>query len=179
MKFKFQPYVVIAAIMIVVFASLMYLKQRDSPMTHYDLYGSQITFRQDLREAQNISIYPDEQSIFDAAWNPDLERVKIVFPFAENSSIIKADAFEIAFKLGLMYNKQGWYVVFDSALIESYDDLRTTNSSLTIALIPPKVANETKVMIGNKGVVYISGTTDKDFDLATMRFLMAALKITV
>jgi hypothetical protein len=65
---------------------------------------------------------------------------------------------------------------FNAMPVEEYANLPGKIQNPIIALVHPKYANETAVR--NEGhVTYISGTNYKDFDLATIRFLMVVLGI--
>jgi len=162
-------------------SGLVYYAALPKPAMSYNFYGSGLQFRDDLKVANNIPVYPDENSVLNAVWNPEIQNISIAFinSSAEDNAIIAVNAFEVTYKLSVGYSKFNWFGInFVPEMVESFENLTGNNETLTIALVPPSVANGTSVEIKD-GVIYISGETQKEFDLATIKFLMAALNITV
>ena len=157
------------------------LQNRLSSQARYDtynFYGTELAFRGDLRSAQNISVYPNETAVFGAVWNPYRQHVTIAFINSTYNNITAVGATEITLKLKTAYLKFDWDVGFTGREVNSYDNLKGDDFDLVIALIPPSVANQTGVEVKNN-VIYIQGKTFEDFDKATLKFIMAALNITV
>ena len=166
---------------IVGISGLVYYTSLPKPAMGYNFYGSELQFRDDLKVADNISVYPDENSVLNAVWNPEIQNISITFinSSAEDNAITAVNAFEITYKLSVGYNEFNWLgIKFVPNIVESFENLTSSNETLTIALIPPSVANSTSVEMKD-GVIYISGETKKGFDLATIKFLMAALNVMV
>ncbi|MEM5807648.1 MAG: hypothetical protein QW818_00780 [Candidatus Aenigmatarchaeota archaeon] len=179
---KKQKFILIVIVSLVaVFGStglITYYITSPKPITKYNFYGAELKFRHDLREAKNISVYPDEETILNAIWNPDIINVSIAYVNSSDNSIVAVNAFEITFKLGVGYSRFNWFINFVPMEVESFENLKGSKENLIIALIPPSQSKETKVKLEDN-VIYITGKTNKELDLATMKFLMSALNITV
>lgn len=186
MKFSIgrrQAYYLVAFVLVAVLVGVVYYKA-SSPreIKQYDFYGTEFVFRDDLLKAKNISIYPDEVSLFKEVWNPDVYRVKLVYvptkePSAENG-MLAANIFELRFKLDLAYNKFEWGNEFTTSELETFENISYANDTLVIALVRPSLADRTAVEL-HDNIVYIKGMTAEDLDRATIRFLMAAMNITL
>ncbi len=154
------------------------------PITRYDFYGAELVFRDDLRLAQKIQVYPDENAILNKVWDPDITKISIAYVNSSESSLdnglVAVNAFEIRYKLDVAYRNPNfnWFNEFEQIQLESLDNVTQADGTLVIVLVPPTLADTTEVrMIDN--VVYVKGTTREDFDRATIKFLMASLNITV
>lgn len=161
---------------------LIYYQTLPKEFKRYNFYGVELEFRSDLRNAKNISVYPDEQSILHKVWDPDIYKINIVYvptkePSDENS-VLGVNAFEIRYKLDVAYRQFNWINEFTRTELESFENITYTNDTLVIALIRPSLADETAVEL-NENVIYIKGKTPEEFDRATIKFLMVALNITV
>ena len=180
MQFKLNKKLIILLVIIVVgTAGLVYYMAMPKPVTKYKFYSSEFQFRDDLRAARNVSVYPNEDAILTAVWNPEIQNISITFVDStpSDNALVTVNAFEITYKLTVGYNEFEWLgIKFLPNMVESFENLTSTNETLAIALIPPSVANVTSVEMKD-GVIYISGKTQKELDLATIRFLMAALRI--
>lgn len=180
MKFGLKPkHVTIAlvALGIIAAAYLIFQYEKTRPITHYTFNGIELGFRDDLRAANNISV-SNETAISDVVWNPDLTNVTIVFVNSTDNGLVTVNSVEITYKLKLAYLSYNAFVDFNGKEVPSYEGLKSDNQSLMIALVPPAFAKETGVSFKG-GVVYIQGTTKRDFDLATIKFLMTAFDIKV
>ncbi|MBI2542747.1 MAG: hypothetical protein HYW24_00995 [Candidatus Aenigmarchaeota archaeon] len=153
-----------------------YMKTK--PITHYNFYGAEFEFRDDLREAENIPIYPDKETILNTVWNPDIHNITVVYIDSANNSIVAVNAFEITYKLTIAYSRFNWFIEFVPMEVTSFENLKGSNENLIIALVPPALSDETKVEL-IEGVVYVKGATVKDFDQATIKFLMTSMNITI
>ena len=173
-----------AVIVLAIIGIAYYVKTAGSngPMTRYDWDGTPVSFRADLRQAQNVSAYPDEKSIYNEIWNPGVYRVKIAYVSTENVSsengMLAAEAFEVRFKLDLAYKKHNWENEFSTLESKSFDNLSSANDTMIVAIYRPSQSDRTGVEL-NGNIVSIKGTTQQDLDLATMKFLMIAMNITV
>ena len=187
MKFnssKLLPYLIFLIIIFTIIGGAIYYQNRNSQkeITRYKFYGTEFQFRNDLRAAQTISLYPDYKSILDKVWDPNITKINIAYiPTAESStenSMLSLSVIEIRFKLDIAYHEFNWANEFTGTELKSFDDINSTNDTLTIALVRPSLSDKTGVELhGN--IVYIKGKTEKEFDLATTKFLMAALNITI
>ncbi len=178
MKFGKRQLVFLAFLLIatIAIAGLTYTESK--PVTRYEFQGVELSFRDDLRLAKNISVYPDEKTILDMIWDPEIQNITIAFVDSSDNQLTAVNAFEITYKLNVAYNQFGWVVNFNGEEVESFTDLSGSVENIVIALVPPSLAADTGVEL-NSHTVYIKGKTQKDFDLATIKFLMSALNITV
>ena len=148
------------------------------PIMLYNFHGAELEFRDDLRAAQNVYLFPDEEAILDAVWNPELSNIVIAFIDSPDNNLVAVNSFELTYKLNSAYIALSRSVSFNGVPILSFEDLVSSEKVLVIALVPPYLANETKVELKD-GVVYIHGKTLEEFDRATIKFLMAALDIDI
>ncbi len=185
MKFKEKLPQLTALVMILAgIGAAVYYQTLPKEVTRYDFHGTELVFRKDLRLAQNISVYPDEKSILNKVWDPEITRVDIAYILtpepSEQNSMIALSLFEVRFKLDVAYRNPNfnWANEFTSTKLESLENINQTNDTLVIALVGPSFSDRTVVeMEGN--VIYIKGKTAEEFDLATIKFLMSALNVTV
>lgn len=182
-KQKFALIVMVSVAIAIGVTGTYYYFSTPKPLIRYDFYGTEFVFRDDLRLAQNISAYPDEESILNKIWDPDITRIDIAFVLtpepSEENSMIALNLFEIRFKLDTAYRNPrfNWMNEFTSTQLQSFDDINQSDDTLVIALVRPSLSDRTAVeMDGN--VVYIKGSTPREFDLATIKFLISALNIT-
>lgn len=157
--------------------TIAYLKI-PKPITTYNLDGLKFRFRADLRKANNILVYPDEETIRNIIWNPEIQNLTIVYVNSSDNAIVAVNAFEITYKLKLIYFFLNYDINITGKEIESYDELAATSENPVIALIPPVFSNETLVKVKDN-IIYIKAKTYEEFDLATVKFLMGALGISV
>lgn len=181
---KFVLVVIVSIAIAVGVTWVYYYLSTPKPVIRYNFHGTEFVFRDDLRLAQNISVYPDEESILNKVWDPNITKINIAYvptegPSDENS-LIALNVFEIRFKLDVAYRNPNfnWINEFTSTELSSLDEIIQTNDTLVIALVIPSLSDETTVRLDGN-VVYIEGKTLEEFDLATIKFLMSALNITV
>lgn len=180
---KQLPYLIIFIILAGI-GGVLYYQNLPKEMTRYNFYGTELVFRDDLRFAQNITVYPDEGSILNKVWDPEITKIKIAYVLtpeaSDENSVIALNAFEIRYKLGIAYRntKFNWVNEFTSTELSSYDNITQTDDTLVIALVRLSLSDRTAVELDGN-VVYIKGKTPKEFDLATIKFIMSALNITV
>lgn len=176
----------------------MYYQKNLAPVIFADFEGVDLPFRVDLRQAQKIEVTPNEETLRlmidkpPVVRTPDgvtsfrqtLRNVTIVFKTVptDNNGWYSVQTTEIIKKMTLLYKgKYGVDLKFEVREVESYDGLRGSNRAPVIALIHPHIANGTYVEADKVGdVIKIhGGDTLKDFDLATVKFMMVALNVTV
>ena len=180
-------FVFLLVVIAVVATILIYKFYESKPLTTYtyyvydnygNRYGIPMAFRADLRKASNVSIYPDISSIYNIIWNENTKNIIIVFANSSDNGLVATDAFEIAYKLGVIFKVYNMTTNFTPNVISSYDNIIANESYPVIALIPPSLTNDTSVLAINN-VIYIQGNTTEGFDLATIKFLMSVLSIKV
>lgn len=183
-KQKFVLIVIVSIAISFSVAGVYYYQSIPKPVIRYNFYGTEFEFRNDLRLAQNISVYPDGQSILYKVWDPDIAKINIAYVLSQEpsdeNSIIALNAFEIRYKLDIAYRNPrfNWINEFTSTELTSFDSINQTNDTLVIALVRPSLADKTTVELDGN-VVYIKGKTQEELDLATIKFLMSALNISL
>lgn len=184
LSIKHLSYLIVFIVLIAAVAGYSYYKSKPKEITRYDFYGTDLQFRGDLRAAENVSVYPDSQTILNKVWNPNITKINITYVLtpepSEDNSLIALNAFEIRYKLDVAYNNPrfNWMNSFASADLKSLDDVVQFNDTLSIVLVSPSFTNETVVEVDGN-VVYIKGNTPENFDRAVIRFIMSALDIAV
>lgn len=150
--------------------------------TIYNFFGIEIPFRADIYKANIISVYPDNETIYNMLWDYRLQNITIVFVNSSDNGKVAVEAFEITHKMTIAYQHIGnlnnvyFDIGFNGREVDSYENLSANSSNIVIALVPPILSNDTLVEEKNN-VIYIKGKTMEDFDLATVKFLMVALAI--
>lgn len=167
-------------ILLVILASLLaYHLYFPKPITTWSFYGHTLVFRAGLREADRIPVYPNEAAIYNDVMHPLVKNVTIAFKDAgesENPYYI-LEEIELANKLIMAYHyKFGERPGFNAMPVESYENLPGKIQNPIIALVHPLYSDETAIR--NEGhVTFIKAKNYKDFDLATIKFLMIALRL--
>jgi hypothetical protein len=141
----------------------------------------ELSFRADLKEASKIPVYPSEEILYRALINPLVENVTIVFvPVEGENGIYVVNAWEIVMKLSLAYEQIGIKPGFNGINLTSYENIELHGKIQNpyIVLVHPRYANETSLKLKDH-TIFISGKSEKEFDLATVKLLMIALKIKV
>ncbi len=144
------------------------------------IYNEEVVeFRNDLRKAKEIPVYPNDEAIREILFSNSTKEITIAFKPAENNSIYAIEAFEITYKLlRYVYPSYGFLPKFRGINVSSYDGLEGSKANPLIILIHPIYSNETSVRVEDYKI-FISGVTEEEFDLATIRFLMAAMDIKI
>ena len=157
---------------------IFYFYQASRPITAYQIDGFKFVFRNDLRKANKIPVYPSEDAVYLKLINPIVKNVTIAFKDAgeKENSLYAVESYEIAYKLTLFYKIKGMEVGFDSMQVDSYENLPGKIQNPIIALVAPKFSNETAIRIEDH-VIYVKGKNKEEFDLAVIKLLMCALRI--
>jgi hypothetical protein len=176
--------VALLAVFVGLLYSLNYYNAHLKPITTLDYKGIPIGFRQDLREAIKVPLYPNDEYLRIGLIHPLVQNITIAFKDVNKTEdpYYSLEGVEIVSKLKVAYGfvNPPTYPNFTAVEVTSYENLPGKIQIPIIALIHPEYANETSVRFdANAHVVYIQGKTHKDFDLATIRFLIAALDIQV
>jgi hypothetical protein len=186
MKISISKEAIIVILVVVIGIASVYIIYHFYPSPtdtkSYNFFGIRIPFRTDLYKANNISVYPDNETVYNMLWGPQLKNITIVWVNSSENNMVTVEAFEITYKMNLAYKHIGNLngvninVVFNHMEVSSYDNLTATENNPIIAIVPPIFSNETAVRAENN-VIYIKGKTFEEFDLATVKFLMVALAI--
>ncbi len=143
----------------------------------YKYKGELLYFRANLTEALKVPVYPNEKAIFDAVMNESVKRINITFVNSTDNSLVAVNGFEVSSKLSTIFYLNGIYKKIKGSEVENYT-LKGTEDTLIIALVPPALANKTEVRLQDH-VIFISGKTEKEFDLATIKFLLSVMEVVV
>ena len=143
----------------------------------YNYHGYDIFFRANLTEALSVPVYPDDKGLFNAVTNQSVKRIHVVFVNSTDNSLVAVNGFEVSNKLSIIFYINGISKKIKGIPVDDYN-LTGTEDTLVIALIPPALANTTEVRLEDN-VIFISGKSSKEFDLATVRFLMSIMEVVV
>jgi hypothetical protein len=141
----------------------------------YRYNGYDLEFRANIIEALKIPVQPSEDAIKDVVLNPNVTKIFIVFADSPDNNLVAANGFEVSSKLSLIFYVKGIKKTIKGQVVDSYN-VTPPKDSLYIALIPPALANYTGVVL-NDSVVYIAGRSSKEFDLATIKFLLSVMEV--
>jgi len=156
----------------------LYMKYFPRPITTINYGDRVVAFRQDIREAAKVPVFPTEGYLYNELIHQQVQNITIVFKpvnFSENAYYV-LEEFEIIPKLTLAYERIRTRPSFNGYAVDSYENLPGKIQNPIIALVHPAYANETAVVVDGH-VIYIKGKTHKDFDLATIKFLLVALDV--
>ncbi|TAL46732.1 hypothetical protein EPN87_04470 [archaeon] len=151
-----------------------YIVYQLSPITSYDYYGTHLDFRSDLKEAQKVAVYPDESMIVSTVFAPFMTNLTISFQNTSQNNLVGVEAYEVAYKMKTAYIALNRNINITSHL----GAVQGSESNPVVILVPPMLANETSVRVSGFTIT-ISGKTQREFDLATDKFLMVAMGIKV
>ena len=168
---------VLSAVVLLFLGFFIYSTILPKPILSVSLNGNTVLFRDDLKEASKIPIYPDEQSVAKFFSNPNVTNITFAFkPFQGENGLDLLEESEIIFKTTLLYSQFGYQPSYKAVPVRTYDQVNSTSSAPTIVLVSPKFANETSVRLENN-TLFISGTNQRNFDIATIKFMMTILGI--
>jgi hypothetical protein len=173
-------FVIVVIFLAIIYFSYPYLQkwyQSTKPMTEINYFGVPMKFREDVRLAKNIEVYPNETYIKSIFRSREINGITIgILNFTNETNIIGVEAVEITFKLSSFYSLASLPVAIKGKEIGSLYEISGNSTNPVIIIIPPIIANETLVRAENY-TVFISGKTLKDLDLATIKFMAVVLGI--
>lgn len=164
---------VIAFLILIVLIST-YLFKEPIEKNYIIAFGKRIYFREDVRKAESIEVFPDKISIQKAFLNPEVKRILIVFKDAgkKNNAYYTLQAIEITTKLFFLYDSLfGKVPNIKGMEIENYDNLKGNKTDLIIGLVHAIYSNQTKIVLRDN-VVYLYAKNLKDMDLVHIKFLL-------
>jgi len=187
-KTRILVMITLAALLALAYLLNMYWPK---PITSWNYNGNLLNFRDDLREAQKVKVYPDEASISNVFASMAVRNITIAYVESPDMGYVTVEAGELSYKLLTAYLEAGYIrynksmtfipmgvIEISSGTVNSYENLVGTHDNPKIALVPPSAADETSVSLKNN-VIYVKGKTLKNFDLATIKLLMIVLDIKV
>lgn len=147
--------------------------------------GTELNFRANLLEAENIPVYPNEQAIKNVLLNPKINKVKIAFvPNEDENGFYAVAGFELAYKLTEVYKYYFREVLpFETLQINSTQEASASESEPIIVMLGPNTgANKTAVTVQGSLVVAEGkdfseiGRRYTDLDLAVDKILLIMMK---
>jgi hypothetical protein len=179
-KMKIIAFATVAILLTFLYVYYPYLQkwyQSTQPLTEINYFGVPMKFREDIRLAKNIEVYPNETYLKSIFRSREIKGITIsVLNFTNETNIIGVEAVEITFKLSSFYSIAGLPVAIKGKEIGSLYEISGNSTNPVIIIMPPSIANETLVKAENY-TVFISGKTLKDLDLATIKFISVVLGI--
>jgi len=164
-------------IIILLIFLLVYLYSYFKPVTSINYKGRTFSFRDDIKAANKIKVHPDEKTIHDMFWNPNLENITIIFkPLEKGSGYYMLESFELTYKLSAMYLLNGMKKNFDALQVNTYENINGSENVLKIVLVHPQLTNKTSVE-GRNNLIFIHAKDYRDFDLATIKTILVAMGI--
>jgi len=195
-KFSAKKLIAILIILAILPAGYLYAKYV-MPINTWTYEGRSVGFRINLREAQKVPIITNFASpkgpdflVRDALVRDDVTNITFLFKptddrnnslyVVEETEIIKALTFAYLFSTQLQR-----IPTFDAQAVDSYSNITATQLNPKIVLVHPNFGNATLVRQDGY-IIYVQGKStnsfDSDkiqFDLATVRLMMAILKIKI
>lgn len=177
MRMDMRFVLVLSVLALVVLGYLIYSFVLPKPILAVSVNGNTVIFRDDLREADKIPIYPDANSISKFFASSSVTNITFAFkPMQGDNGLDLLEESEIIFKTTLLYSQYGYQPTYKAVPVQDYSQVNSTSQDPTIVFVSPSFANETSVRLVNS-TVYISGKSAREFDLATIKFMMTVLGI--
>jgi hypothetical protein len=182
-----QRAILFASILIVIILIALLVSQIKLPIYSLNYYGAKLSFRINLRDVKDVTVYPSEKAVRDEIMNQFVENITIVYkPNESINSHYAVEVFEIVNKLAIAYRLRFGYIPnFNVINVTSYENLMAVPSNPKIVLVHPIYSNETSVRLEDN-VIYIQGKNAvsekeqlRNFDLAVVKFLIVALEIKI
>jgi hypothetical protein len=188
--------IILVLIILAILPTAYLIKQYMWPIIVWQYEGRPVGFRINLRVAQNVPVSTDfpkldsDSVVRDYLVRDDIKNITFVFKptdetgnslyIVEETEIIKALTF------AYLFSTQTQKIPgFNAQAVDSYYNITATQANPKIVLIHPDFGNKTSVR-QNGFVVYVEGknmgsfdSNKIQFDLATVRLMMAILKIKI
>jgi hypothetical protein len=184
MQLKIKSKTLIVLVLLIFLVGTSYgLYQYFKPVKTIFFRGVAFSFRQDVRKALEVDIFPHEELLYDLFRDFDIKNVTILFKpgTPETNALYQLQAIELAYKLSRYDELTRTFFrpkkVFDAREIDTYDNITREHSVLKIILAPPEFSNETRV-VGGGNKIWIYGKTEKEFDLAVEKAILSLMNIT-
>jgi len=147
--------------------------------------GVVLTFRTNIKDAEDVRVIPNEQTLKDLFLRVPPNRIDLVWIDNETENPYYAvDGFEIAAKLSVIYQYNfGINVDIVPANVSSVDEVRNLleQDNIVILMLGPSHANKTAVTVENNLVILEGQSleTNKeytDIDLSTTKVLLTLME---
>jgi hypothetical protein len=199
-RIKFSAKKIIAIVIILAIVPAVYLYTKYvTPINTWTYEGRAVGFRINLREAQKIPVIANfvgnkdaDFMVRDALVRDDVTNITFLFKpsddknnslyVVEETEIIKALTFAYLYSPDLQLNQ---IPAFSAQAVDSYSNITASQFNPKIVMVHPNFGNATLVRQDGY-ITYVQGKStnsfDSDkiqFDLATVRLMMAILKIKI
>lgn len=181
-KISMRTIGIILAIIIAI-PLIYFIYQQLKPVKTIYIKGVPFSFREDIRRAFRVEIFPREYVLAEAFQDFKIRNATILFKpgSPETNALYQLETFEITYKLSRYDDLTRGFIrpkkTFNAEEIDSYNNITRDSRTLKIILIPPEFSNETKVIAGGNRI-WIYGKTQKDFDLAVEKAILSMMNVT-
>lgn len=178
-------------IVVVLFSLLPFIYKQLKPVKSINYHNQVYVFRDDVRKANKVPVYPNEDFVHDLFWNRRIKNITIMFKPMDSKTNARygLEAFELTYKLSQMYastpitkviiyNKTQYMFFkrnFTAQPIDDYEDITREDDVLKIILVPPQLSDGTYVR-GGGNKIFIYGKDFRGLDLATIKTILVAMK---
>ena len=180
LKFSRNVKIVLLILSVVILSVIVY-QTSPKPIMSWNYHGRIIHFRADLRAADKVPVYPNEDAIYLDLVHGLAKNVTIVYKYIDKPKSANAyyplQIFQIVYNIMPAYEEVWKFKPnFNSMEVESYENLPGKIQNPIIAIVPPPYSNETAIR--NEGhVTFLKAKSYEDLDLVTTKLLMIALHI--
>ncbi|MCS7135010.1 MAG: hypothetical protein NZ893_01045 [Candidatus Aenigmarchaeota archaeon] len=149
------------------------------PVRHVKYKNIVFEFRDDVKKAEKIKVYPNEKILGKQFWDYKIQNITLMFKPDDNyNKYYQLAAFELTYKLKKMYMSLRPLIIeknFEAREIENFDNITREEGVLKIIFVPPQQSNETIIKVSSNRI-YLHWETPRDLDLATIKIILSALK---
>lgn len=185
LKFSRNMKMVLLILAAIVLAGVLYQVYAPKPITSWVYRNQTLSFRADLRLADKVPVYPNEDAVYRDLVHGLVENVTIAYKYINETASdgTNPNSYYVLQTVQIVQNivpayREGWNFIpqFNSMQVESYENLPGKIQNPIIAIVPPPFSDETAIR--NEGhVTLLKAKSYEDLDLVTTKLLMIALKI--
>jgi hypothetical protein len=181
-KFKIKTFLTTLAFLLILSAFILATIQLIislKPVKYIKYKNIVFSFRDDVKVAEKISVYPNEKIIGQMFWDYKIQNITFLFkPDDRYNKYYQLQVFELTYKLKQMYMTLRPLIIdkqFSAQEIDNFENITREEGVLKIVFVPPEYSNQTIVKAsGNK--IYIYWENSRDLDLAVIKTILSALK---
>ncbi len=181
-KFKIKTFLTTLAFLLILSAFILATIQLIislKPVKYIKYKNIVFSFRDDVKAAEKISVYPNEKIIGQMFWDYKIQNITFLFkPDDRYNKYYQLQVFELTYKLKQMYMTLRPLIIdkqFSAQEIDNFENITREEGVLKIVFVPPEYSNQTIVKAsGNK--IYIYWKNNRDLDLAVIKTILSALK---
>lgn len=141
--------------------------------------GTVYSFRENVKTASKIHVYPDEKTLRETFLNSNLTDITFVFipSDSKTNGYYTVWAVEFGYKLTQFYNSIG-YVNGEANIaaqaVDSLENVSSESMNLKLVVVPFNQATENKVMV-DQNRIYLYGRTPKEMDYVVIKTILTVL----